>query len=162
MCDSCPIHIPGPGEVAGGVIGAGVGAAMSKPGRKVLFWGLCIPALPFALWNELHLLVLVPVALLAVVVLGTHRVVRVLHRSGTVVARPELTHEMRAKLAARGLKPIPAPGQQARPALPRAMRRQLADRGRLTATVTGVRPTRPTRALPVAETVVTGRVVGRP
>jgi hypothetical protein len=141
MCDTCPSHIPGPGEVAGGLIGL---AATSKVSRRVLFWGLAVPMLPFAVWG---LFGWWTIALAAVTAAGSAAGVaylRILHR-GAVLARPEPTHEMRAALAARGLRPIPAPGQQARPALPRAMRRQLG-RGRLTATVVKVRPSRPAQA----------------
>ena len=66
MCDTCPSHIPRPGEVAGGLVGLGVGAALSKPGRRVLFWGIAVPMLPFAVrglfgwWTILIAAVLAP------------------------------------------------------------------------------------------------------
>ena len=40
---------------------------MTKPGRRVLFWGVCVPALPFAIWGELHWWTLAVVAVLAAV-----------------------------------------------------------------------------------------------
>jgi hypothetical protein len=148
MCDTCPSHIPGPGEVAGGVLGAAVGAAISKPGRRVMFWGLAVPMLPFAVWGLFGWWTIALVALAAAASASGLAYMRVLHRGHMVLARPEPTPETRAALAARGLRPIPAPGQ-ARPALPRAMRRQLG-RGRLTATVVDVRAHKPAQALPVA------------
>lgn len=135
MCDTCPAHIPGPGEVAGGVLGAAVGAALTKPGRQVMFWGFTIPMVAGIIVYTLGWWLLPIVLGLA----GTGlAVMRVLHR-GVVQARPEPTSEMRAALAARGLKSIPAPGRQARPALPRAMVRSL---------------TRPRRALPATQKAI--------
>lgn len=152
MCDTCPCSvsssIPGPGEVTAGAVGLAVGAAMSKPGRRVLFWGIAVPMLPFAVWGVFGWWTIALVAVLAVFSAAGVAYMRVLHR-GVVQARPELTHEMRAALAARGLKPIPAPGQQARPALPLAMRGQLG-RGRLTATVVKVPAPRAAQAIPAA------------
>ncbi len=107
--------------------------------------------LPFAVWGVFGWWTIALVVLVAAVVAGTFAATRVLHR-GTVLARPEPTHEMRAQLAARGLRPIPAPGQS-RPALPRAMRRQLG-RGRLTATVVKVPAQRPAQELPAAAKVI--------
>lgn len=147
MCDTCPAHIPGPGEVAGGLAGLAVGAAMSKPGRRILFWGVAVPMLPFAVWGVFGWWTIALVALVAALSASGLAYARFLHRL-TVQARPEPTHEMRAALAARGLRPIPAPGQ-ARPALPLAMRRQLG-RGRLTATVVKVPAPRAAQAIPAA------------
>lgn len=146
MCDTCPAHIPGPGEVAGGLLGLAVGAAMTKPGRRVLFWGVCVPALPFAIWGELHWWTLAVVAVLAAVSAAGLAIGRVMHRF-VVQARPEPTHQMREQLAARGLRTIPAPVQLARPALPRGL------------SITRKRQAlpAPARALPAA--VVVGKVV---
>lgn len=154
MCTTCKCNvsaIPGPAEVAGGLIGAGVGAAISKPGRRVLFWGVCVPALPFAIWGELHWWTLVLVALVAAVACGTLAVTRILHRS--VIVAPLTPAERVAELERRRRNAIPVP-RAAQPALPRAMRRQVP-RWRVTATVTGVRRSRPAQALPAPEKVIT-------
>lgn len=141
MCDTCPSHIPGPGEVASGLIGM---AVTSKISRRVLFWGLAVPMLPFAVWGLFGWWTIALAALAAAGAAAGLAYARVLH-GRMVLARPEPTHEMRAALAARGLRPIPAPGQQARPALPRAVRRQLA-RGRLSAPAVKVPAPRPAQA----------------
>jgi hypothetical protein len=146
MCDTCPAHIPGPGEVAGKVARSRIGR---KVGRKALV-GFCYLMFPFAVWNELHWWTLAVVATLAALAAAVHGVVRVLHRSA-VLSRPEPTPQMRAALAARGLRPIPAPGRVARPALPRAMVRSLTGRRQALPA--------PARALPG---VVTGKVVPAP
>lgn len=132
--------------MAGDVASAAVGAAISKPGRKVMFWGVAVPMLPFAIWGELHWWTLALVALAAALTGVGLLFGRALHRS-VVHARPEPTPQMRAALAARGLRPIPAPGQQARPALPRGL------------SITRKRQAlpAPARALPAA--VVVGKVV---
>jgi hypothetical protein len=151
MCESCPAHILGPGEVAGKV-------ARSKAGRKVasvLFygtvWTIGVPLLPFAIWGifgwwtiPLGALALAAFAVGVACVYG-------LHARQTVLTRPEPTPQMRAALAARGLRPIPAPGQAARPALPRAVVRSLTGRRQALPA--------PARALPG---VVTGKVVPAP
>jgi hypothetical protein len=150
MCDTCPAHIPGPGEVAGGALGLAVGAAMTKGGRRVMFFGL---ALPMFLGIIVYTLGwwLVPIALGALALAaGTLMAVRRLTRHA-VMARPEPTPQMRAALAARGLRPVPAPGQAARPALPRAMVRSLTRKRQALPA--------PARALPG---VVTGKVVPAP
>jgi hypothetical protein len=149
MCDTCPAHIPGPGEVAGGTLGLAVGAALTKNGRRVMFWGLAVPmALGIVVTTLGWWLLPIALGLLALAA-ATLMAVRRLTRHA-VLTRPEPTPQMRAALAARGLRPIPAPGQ-ARPALPRAMVRSL----------TGKRQAlpAPARALPG---VVTGKVVPAP
>ena len=148
MCEPKTSSIPGPGDVAGGLLGL-AGAAMSRTGRKVLFWGFCIPLLPFALVGVFGWWTLGLVALAAAGSAACLAVMRVMH-GHAVVVRPEPTHEMRAALAARGLRTIPAPGQ-ARPALPRAMRRQLG-RGRLAqpAHALPAAPIEPTAVLPAS------------
>lgn len=137
MCESCPAHLLGPGEVAGKV-------ARSKVGRKVLvgfcyvmFAGIVVTTLGW--W-------LVPIMLgLAALAEGVRRVLRLATR-GTVSASPAI----RQSLAARGV-PALAPGQPARPALPRAVVRSLTGRRQALPA--------PARALPG---VVTGKVVPAP
>jgi hypothetical protein len=132
--------------VAGGALGLAVGAALTKPGRRVLFWGFCVPLLPFAVVGVFGWWTIALVALAAALSAAGLAYARVLHRSA-VLSRPEPTPQMRAALAARGLRPIPAPGQAARPALPRAMVRSLTGRRQALPA--------PARALPG---VVTGKV----
>ena len=153
MCGTCNCNtgwLPGPGELASAALGVAADSAASKAGRRVLFWGLAVPLLPFAVWGLFGWWTIALVALAAVASAAGVAYMRVMSRS-VVQARPEPTPQMRAALAARGLRPIPAPGQQARPALPRAMVRSLATRR---------------RALPVAgkalPAVITGRVVPAP
>lgn len=160
MCPTCNCNtssIPGPGEVAGGVLGATVGAAISRPGRKILFWGVAVPMLPFAVVGVFGWWTIAIVALAAALTGAGVAYARALHRT-VVHARPEPTPQMRAALAARGLRPIPAPAVQARPALPRAMRRQLG-RGRLTATVVSVRRHKPAQEPSAAKAIEPTRVL---
>lgn len=121
MCKTCSCSsdwLPGPGEVASALLGVAADSAASKISRKVLFFGVAVPMLPFAVWGLFGWWTIAIVALLAAgSVAGLVLVRRLAVHS--VVVRPEPTPEMRLALAARGLKPIPAPGQ-ARPALPRA------------------------------------------
>lgn len=151
MCDTCPVHIPGPGEVAGGALEAAVGAALTPAGRKVMFRGLAVPffiaIIVYTLGWWLLPITLGVLAAAAGVLLAVRRI---LH-GHTVQARPELTPEMRAALAARGLKPIPAPARQARPALP-----QRATLPR------GLSITKGKRALPAPAKALEGKVVARP
>ena len=127
------------------MVGVAVGAAMSKPGRKALFWGFCIPMLPFAVVGVLRL-VDDRAGGRSRGGVGRWAGVRARPAPAAVVARPELTHEMRAALAARGLRPIPhrdsRPGRAAR-----AMRRQLG-RGRLSQPVVKVPDRGPHRRSP--------------
>ena len=148
MCDTCPVHIPGPGEVAGGALEAAVGAALTKDGRRVMFWGFTVPVVAAIVVYTLGWWLL-PITLGAVAaaagVLAAVR--RASHHA--VLARPEPTPEMRLALAARGLRPIPAPGQQARPALPRGL------------SITRKRRALPAPAKALPAAVITGRVVGQ-
>jgi hypothetical protein len=143
MCPTCPCNsssIPGAGEVVGGVavaaVGAAVDVAISKPGRKVLFWGLCVPALPFAIWGELHWWTLALVAVLAVATGVGVAYMKVMGRHVLIQAPASL----RAAL--------PAPRRAV--ALPRGLS---VTRGRRALPA-------PAKALPAA--VVTGRVVPAP
>src|SRR6266567_7300107 len=136
MCDSCSIHVPGPGEVAGGVLGLAAGAAMSRPGRRVLFWGFCVPLLPFAVWAELGWWTIALAAVLAAAAAAGAAYMLVIGRHVLVQAPASL----RAAL--------PATGRRA--ALPRNLAIGRARRA-LPA---------PAKALP--EAVVTGRVVPAP
>ena len=155
MCDNCAAHILGPGEVAGKV-------ARSRLGRRALFWGFCIPMLPFAVVGVFGWWTIAIVALAAVGSAAGLLVMRRLHRHAVVV-RPEPTPEMRAMLAARGLRPIPAPGQ-ARPALPRATPRSIAmprglsiTRKRRQALPAAAKAIEPTRVIPAAKAVPVAR-----
>jgi hypothetical protein len=138
MCETCPCSvtsIPGPAEVAGGVLGAGVGAAMTKTGRRVMFWGFCVPLLPFAVVGVLGWWTIALVAVLATVTAGGALMVRQLHRHALVVAPPSLQQR------------IALPVRAAQPALPRAMRRSL---------------TRRQRALPAPQKALEGVVLETP
>jgi len=154
MCNTCPCNsvssIPGPGDVASALLRVPADSVAFKISRKVVFFGIAVPLTPVAVVSIFGWWTIALVALAAALSAGGLAYARVLHRSA-VIARPEPTPQMRAALAARGLRPIPAPGQQARPALPRAMVRSLATRR---------------RALPVAgkalPAVITGRVVPAP
>lgn len=94
MCDTCPSHIPGPGEVAGGALGLAVGAAISRPGRKILFWGVCVPVLPFAVWGVFGWWTIAIAAVLLAATAAGAMFVRVLHRHALVVAPPSLQHRV--------------------------------------------------------------------
>src|SRR5580704_17112403 len=115
MCPTCPcndpgVSIPGPVEV-------GAKAARSKLGRRLLFWGVCIPALPFAVWGEFGWWVVPIVLLLAAMAAGVLLTVRRLHRH---VVMPAATPAQRvAELERRRRNAIPVP--VARPALPRGL-----------------------------------------
>ena len=108
MCDTCPTHILGPGEVAGKV-------ARSKAGRKVasvlfygIVWTIGVPLLPFAVWGIFGWWV-IPLGVLAAAAFAAGALlVRQLHRQHMlIVAPPSLQQRV------------------AQPALPRAMRRSL-------------------------------------
>lgn len=163
MCDSCPAHIPGPGEVAGGVAGLAadgiIAAAKSKIGRRVMFWTLAIPMFLGIIWYMLGWLV-VPIAL-GVVALGgvVLLAVRVLHRAVVV---PAATPAQRvAELERRRRNAIPVPVRAAQPELPRAMRRQLG-RGRLAQPFVKVPAPRPAHELPASPRVIQPTAVVRP
>jgi hypothetical protein len=94
MCETCPAHIPGPGEVAGGALGLAVGAAMSKPGRRVLFWGLAVPLLPFAVVGVFGWWTIALAAVAAGFAAAGAVIVRKLHRHALVVAPPSLRHRV--------------------------------------------------------------------
>lgn len=141
MCDTCPCassgsSIPGPAEVGSGVLGAAVGAALTKPGRRVMFWGFTIPmVLGIIVYTLGWWLLPIALGLLAAaagVVLG----LRGLRRHAVVVAPASL----RASL--------PAPRRAV--ALPRNLS---ITRGRRALPAAA-------KALPAPGTVITGRVVG--
>jgi len=154
MCNTCPCNsvssIPGPGDVASALLRVPADSVAFKISRKVVFFGIAVPLTPVAVVSIFGWWTIALVALAAALSAAGLAYARVLHRSA-VIARPEPTPQMRAQLAARGLRTIPAPGQ-ARPALPRAMVRSLG-RGRQALPA-------PPRALPAA--VVTGNVVPAP
>ena len=136
MCDTCPAHIPGPGEVTSGLLSGLVGAALTKPGRRVMFWGLAIPmVLGIVVYTLGWWLVPITLGLLAVAAVVV-RVLRGAQRHAVVVAPASL----RASL--------PAPRRAV--ALPRNLS---IGRGRRALPA-------PAKALPAAE--VTGRVVPAP
>jgi len=155
MCDTCSVHIPGPGEVAGGALEAAVGAAISKPGRQVMFWGITVPCVAAIIVYTLGWW-LVPIALgLLAAAAGVLLIVRRILRGRTVHAWPDPTPQMRAQLAARGLRPVPALTGE-RPALPRSI-----------ALPRGLSAGRKRKALPVAAkalpaAVITGKVLEEP
>ncbi|MGH3205694.1 MAG: hypothetical protein ACRDP5_27120 [Streptosporangiaceae bacterium] len=101
MCDTCPAHIPGPGEVGSGLLGAAVGAAVSKPGRKVLFWGIAVPMLPFAVVGVFGWWTIALVAVLAAATAAGLLLVRKLHRHVLVVAPPSLRNHTALPAATR-------------------------------------------------------------
>lgn len=122
MCDTCPAHIPGPGEVAGGLLSL----AASKTGRRVtfhvVFWGFCIPMLPFALWDLFGWWCIALAVVLAVGSAAGIRVVRAAGQSRRVLLVTPDT--MRAALPApraavlprnlsisRGRRALPAPAK---------------------------------------------------
>ena len=136
MCDTCPTHILGPGEVAGKI-------ARTKAGRKagkVLFYAsVWILGLPMVLAIIVYTLGwwLVPIALgLLALAAGVWLAVRRLHRHALVVAPASL----RAAL--------PAPRRAV--ALPRNLS---ITRGRRALPAAA-------KALPAPEAVITGCVVG--
>lgn len=120
MCDTCPAHIPGPGEVAGGVAGLAAGgiiaAARNRTGRRVMV-GLCYVMFAGVLVYTLGWWLL-PIALgLMALAAGVLRVVGILHRQVVV---PAATPAQRvAELERRRRNAIPVPA--ARPALPRGL-----------------------------------------
>lgn len=128
MCDTCPTHIPGPGDVAGAV-------ARSQPGRRVAFWGLAMPMFLGVIVYTLGWW-LVPIVLGPAVVLtaGIWAVMRVMHRHVLVAAPPSL----RASL--------PAPRRVRALALPRNL--SITRKGRQ-ALPAPARVIEPTRVLPV-------------
>jgi hypothetical protein len=128
--------IPGPGEVTSGVLSAAVGAALTKPGRRVMFWGVAVPmVLGIVVYTLGWWLVPIALGLLAFAA-GVLLAVRRLHRHALVVAPASL----RAAL--------PAPRRAV--ALPRGLS---VTRGRRALPA-------PAKALPAAE--LTGRVVPAP
>jgi hypothetical protein len=140
MCDTCPTHLLGPVEV-------GAKVARSKGARKVLFRGVALPMLPFALWGELHWWTVVIAAAAAAVMAATYGVTRILHKRWMVM--PAATPAQRvAELERRRRNAIPIPA--ARPALPRG----------LSVTRGWQALPAPAKALPAA--VVTGTVVPAP
>lgn len=108
MCDTCPSHIPGPGEVASGALGLAVGAAISRPGRRILFWGVCVPALPFAVVGVFGWWTIALVALAAVLAGAGVAYMRFLMKRHVLIAAPA---SLRASL--------PAPRRVRAVALPR-------------------------------------------
>ena len=94
MCDTCPSHIPGPGEVAGGALGLIGTAVLSKPGRRVMFWGFGIPMLPFAVWGLFGWWTILIAALAAVATAAGVVFIRGLARHALVVAPPSLRHRV--------------------------------------------------------------------
>jgi hypothetical protein len=129
MCDTCPAHIPGPGEVAGGALGLAVGAAMTKPGRRVMFWGFCVPLLPFAVVGVFGWWTIALVAGAAIATAAAFAWMRVLH--GRVVMPAATPAQRQAELERRRRNAIPVPRPalpRARPALPRAVVRSLTGR----------------------------------
>ena len=140
MCDTCPAHIPGPGEVAGGALGLAVGAALTRNGRRVMFWALAMPMflgiIVYTLGWWLLPIGLGLVALAAGALLAVRASVRVMHRHVLLQAPAE----MRAAVAA--------------PRRAVALPRNLAITRRRRALPAAA------KALPVA--VITGRVVPAP
>jgi hypothetical protein len=121
MCDTCPAHIPGPGEVAGGALGMAVGAALTKPGRRVMFWGFAVPMVLGIIVYTLGWW-LVPIALgLLGLGVGVLLAVRVLHRHALVVAPASLRSSLPAPRRAvtlpqglsvtRGRRALPEPAK---------------------------------------------------
>jgi hypothetical protein len=147
MCDTCPTHLLGPGEVAGKV-------ARSKAGRKagsVLFYGTVWTFGPLMIAGIIVYTLgwwLVPITLgLAALAAGVLKVVRILHKRVVVPAATPAQRVAELERRRRNAIPIPA----ARPALPRGLS---VTRGRRALPA-------PAKALPAAE-VVTGRVVPAP
>jgi hypothetical protein len=138
MCDTCPCNsvssIPGPGEVAGRM-------ARSKLGRKILFltvfWGFCIPMLPFAVWGIFGWWTIALAAVAAAVSGAGLAYMKVMGRH-TLLAVPDTLRDA-----------LPAPRR--RVALPRNLS---LTRGRRALPA-------PAKALPAAEVVV-GKVVPAP
>jgi hypothetical protein len=121
MCDTCPAHIPGPGEVAGGLLSGLVGAALTKPGRRVMFWGLAIPmVLGIIVYTLGWWLVPITLGLLALAAVAVWAL-RGLQRHAVVVAPPSLRAALpaprRAVALPRGLsvtrrrRALPAPAK---------------------------------------------------
>ena len=133
MCDTCPAHIPGPGEVAGGLIGLIGAAVASKPGRRVLFWTIAVPMLPFAVWGLFGWWTIALVAVLAAVSVAGLVFMRVLHRHALVVAPPSL-QQRKALARARRIRELQPP-RKALPAPAKAIGAPRTSPG--TAAITG-------------------------
>ena len=139
MCNSCPCGsssiIPGPGEVASALVGVAADSAGSKITRRVLFWGVAIPLLPFAVVGVFGWWTIALVALAAGLAAAGLVFMRKMHRRVLMVAPPSLQHRVA----------LPA-GQEWQARLEAIARRRSAlPAGR--------------KALPAPQPVITGRVV---
>jgi hypothetical protein len=112
MCETCPTHLLGPGEVAGKV-------ARNKLGRRLMFWGLAVPMFAGIIVYTLGWWLVPITAGLLALAAGVLLAVRRLHRHALVVAPPSLRAVAlpRGLAVTRGQRAVPAPAK----ALPAAV-----------------------------------------